>query len=301
MGENNFVPIMNPKKSENSIPSFSKQSGIDWNDDGKTEKNKKSNLLISVSGEGKVGKTRFIFTSTEIKNINLFGKNYGGGLPLYIIDLEGESGAEYDHHFRSKINNPNDVKIIDPRAFTNDGKDVDYKKSFENIDTLINKLLNEKKGTLGIDGFKFIEDCVYFILVTEVTGKGFNDYGKPNKEITPTEQVWKKKQVWDILNKLKKLNMPVIITNKVKKETSATEKFFQYTGLLVEDVLSGADYFYDIKVRLSKEVEGDSTAYKRVARITDSRFEEERVPVQGILIDSPSLKNVIEKLGGRCE
>jgi hypothetical protein len=292
-----FIPNFNEEKKDVTI---SVAKGNLWKQSENNKPQKKS-FVVSISGSDKTGKTTLLASVIEVGKIEIFGRVFGDVKELYVIDFEGDFELEVLHHFK-KYADEKKIHIVDPRVYEDELKrKPDFAKSYEKFSNLIDELFGLTNIAVCIDGFKFVEDCLYFLLVEDVKQVGFDEFGIPNKDVTPTDQVWKKKKVWDVLYKLKNLNVPVFISNKIKPETKSTSTFFAYTGAMVEDIVQGVQYYYDVKVRIEKVLDPIKNVMVRKAFIKDTRFEEEDVSIQGIVVEKPTARKIIDAIIENCK
>lgn len=291
-----YAPKIEQKKETNTpsstpLTTTSKATNL-WKT--KDSNDKKYNLVISIRGLPKVGKTHLLISSVELAEQNFMNFHIPAGNPLYVIDLENATQVEVEHHFRGQM----DKIIIKDPIVLDDKKNIDYVKSYTNFKNLIDELSEVNEGILCIDGMGFLADATWFILVDKVLGYGFNDFGNPNKKPQPHEYTWRKKEMRELMTKLRHMKIPVFFTNKVKKETesSVNEKtgkdYFKFTGGYIEDSLEGTNYYYDMEITLEKEMRDNKIV--RVAKIYDSRFEEEEIPLLRYVIESPSMLKIFE-------
>lgn len=290
-----FIPAVKEEKTviTQSITSSTKSKTPLWDEEDPTQ-GRQQTLVVSIRGLQKTGKTHLLMSSVELDETKFMNFVVKSGKPLYYVDLENAAKIEKDHHFSAYAK---DIKIKSPIVFDEKNR-IDYVKSYVSFKALIDELfVNAENGILCIDGAGFIADATWFILIDRILGYGFDDFGKPNKKPQPHEFVWRKKEMRELFTKLRYMKIPVFITNKVKKETEQDNEknFFKFTGSYVEDSIEGTPYYYDMEITMDKIIDGADV--KRVAKIYDSRFEEETIPVLKYTIDNPSMKKIFERIG----
>jgi hypothetical protein len=289
-----FIPQAVTKvEDKQNIKTNAKTSTPLWDEEDPTQ-GRQETLIVSIRGLQKVGKTHLLMTSVELEQTQFMNFVVKSGKPLYYIDMENAAKIEKDHHFSQYAK---DIKIKTPITFDEKGR-IDYVKSYVKFKELIDEIFaNVDNGILCIDGAGFIADATWFILIDRILGYGFDDFGKPNKKPAPHEYVWRKKEMRELFTKLRFMKVPVFITNKVKKETEPDQEknFFKFTGSYVEDSIEGTPYYYDMEITLEKVVDGADI--KRVAKIYDSRFEEDKIPVLKYTIEDPSMKKIFVRIG----
>lgn len=287
-----FVPIIKTEEQEiKRSPTKTTKTPL-WDEEEEIDKRQET-LIISIRGLQKVGKTHLLMSSVELDTIDFMGFKINSGRPLYYIDLENAAKLEREHHFEKY---KKDIKIKTPVVFDENNK-IDYVQSYKNFVNLIDEIFNSvDTGILCIDGASFIGDATYYLLIDKVLGIGFNELGKPNKKPQPHEYTWRKKEHKELFTKLRYMKIPVFLTNKVKKETAPDQEknYFKYTGSYIEDSIEGTPYHYDMEITLEKEIKDADIV--RVAKIYDSRFEEETVPVLRYTIENPSMQKIFDRL-----
>lgn len=284
-----FIPEVEEKiKYVENIGTKTSDNPDIWKEDSTDQM---PNPIFSIRGFQKVGKTYLIMSSVFLHDIDLGSILIKTGKPTYYIDFENAAKIERDHHFKE---NKNDIVIKNPIIKKKNGK-IDYLKSFNQFKSLISALSDKTVGCLCIDGFRFVSEATWYILIDNVLGYGFDETtNKANKEPLPHEHVWRKKEFREMLTLFRSMKIPIFLTNTLKSETEQTDKFFKRTGKFIEDVPDGTQYFYDMEITIEKEIENNK--YVRIAKIFDSRFEEAEVPVLRYTIKNPDMQKIMEHI-----
>jgi len=256
-------------------------------------------IMMSISGLPKHGKTHLAFTAVDFEGFEGVFVKLPPGAPVYCIGTENTSIIEKGNNFADKPVFVQEVKALDSQ-----GK-VDWVESIRNFEKFLSGLSGVKVGTLVIDNWSDINDWLYYINVEFVLGIGFDQFGQPNRAVTPTEHKWREKEGKKYLTMMRGLSTMVVLVNRVKpeyvkKEGESGPFAFQPTGELVNEGTKGSEYFYDMDFRIQKAIEVDEETgqqvYYRRGWVIGSRWEKKEVTLDRTRFRNPTYSDIIESI-----
>jgi len=282
-------------------------------------------FLVFVEGLGKTGKTHFAQSAVEFKGYRSKYRIIPPGRPVYVIEADEanrqEAETKWYKYLPSKVNPEGYIHIADCYIESPETSFIDPEATLKNMYAAIFSLKDRQFGTLVIDPYSLLCDMILFVyLLKRSVDDGeefmtFDEFLKPDRIIPPTEHQYKKKLIYELLRKLRRFTMNVILIGNLKPIYKADAKAknpnsiyaMKPSGQYESDVQKGTEYWVDVIARMYKKKEvktvknkaGDlirKTITRRYLAVTDSRFENKEIDDAKYIFVAPTFSEVINHL-----
>ncbi|HEC36877.1 hypothetical protein LCGC14_0546720 [marine sediment metagenome] len=285
----------------------------------KGEKRTKGFMML-IDGLPKTGKSHFLQSAVEFKGLKTKYRDVPPGFPVYIIEADEAARDETESKWSKYLPGEKypEGLIHIGNAYVEDPETglIDPVKTLRRWNELLFGLRNLKQGTVGMDPFSLYCNLVLYVyMIKKVDSKTglrvitFDEFLKPDRAISIVENQYKKKLIYQVLRKLRKFAINVILLGDVKEEWSQENNLYDRkpTGRYLTDVQKGTQSWVDIIGRFFKrekkvEVKTKSgetmekTIKKRYLAITDCRFEDKDINVDKYIFHAPTFSQILKHL-----
>jgi len=282
-------------------------------------KKRTKGFMMLLDGLWKTGKSHFLQSAVEFKGFKTKYRNIPPGFPVYVIEADEAARDETESKWSKYLPGEKypEGLIHIGNAYVEDSETgmIDPVKTLRRWNELIFALRDLKQGTLGIDPFSLYCNLVLYVyMIKKVDKEGirvitFDEFLKPDRAISIVENQYKKKLIYQILRKLRKFHINVVLLCDVKEEWSQESKLYDRkpTGRYLTDVQKGTQSWVDVIGRFfkrEKKVEVktkngetvEKTMKKRYLAVTDCRFEGKDIDVDKYIFHAPTFSQIIKHL-----
>ncbi len=277
-------------------------------------------FMMLIDGKPKTGKSHFLQSAVEFKGFKTKYRDVPPGFPVYIIEADEAARDETESKWSKYLPGEKypEGLIHIGNAYVEDSETglIDPVKTLRRWNELLFGLRNLKQGTVGMDPFSLYCNLVLYVyMIKKVDSKTglrvitFDEFLKPDRAISITENMYKKKLIYQILRKLRKFMISVVLLGDVKEEWSKEKNLYDRkpTGNYLTDVQVGTQGWVDIIGRFFKREEKvevktkngktvEKTIKKRYLAITDCRFEDKDINVDKFIFHAPTFSQIIKHL-----
>lgn len=276
--------------------------------------------LMLFDGLPKTGKSHFLQSAVEFKGYKTKYRDVPPGFPVYVVEADeaarDETESKWSKYLPSEKYPEGLIHIVNAYVEDPDIGFIDPVKTLRRMNEFIFALRDRKQGTLGIDPFSLYCNMVLYVyMIKKVDSKTglraitFDEFLKPDRAISIVENQYKKKLIYQILRKLRRFNINVVLLGDVKEEWSKEGKLFDRkpTGRYLTDVQKGTKSWVDVIGRFYKKehkiaVETkdgeiiEKIVKKRYLAITDCRFEDKEISSDKYVFLAPTFSQIVKYL-----